>query len=89
MCGIIIFVRKTVILKPLFPWLRMIECENCMEPVWIAKKTSRALVRQYCLPRKPDTHKGNYGRILIIAGAEGYTGAPDWRLKRLSAAEPV
>ena len=47
-----------------------------MEPVWIAKKTSRALVRQYCLPRKPDTHKGNYGRILIIAGAEGYTGAP-------------
>jgi len=29
------------------------------------------------LPRRqPDTHKGNYGRCLIIAGSAGYTGAP-------------
>ena len=26
--------------------------------------------------RKPDSHKGNYGRCLIIAGSLGYTGAP-------------
>ncbi len=26
--------------------------------------------------RRPDTHKGDYGRILIIGGAVGYTGAP-------------
>lgn len=26
--------------------------------------------------RSPDSHKGNYGRILIIAGSRGYTGAP-------------
>lgn len=27
------------------------------------------------LPRKPDTHKGNYGRILVLAGSVGMTGA--------------
>ena len=26
-------------------------------------------------PRLPDTHKGDYGRVLIIAGSEGMTGA--------------
>ncbi|MDH7598050.1 MAG: NAD(P)H-hydrate dehydratase [Sedimentisphaerales bacterium] len=26
-------------------------------------------------PRRPDSHKGNYGRILIIAGSVGMTGA--------------
>ena len=26
--------------------------------------------------RRPDTHKGDYGRALIIAGSVGYTGAP-------------
>ena len=47
-----------------------------MKAAWIAKGTSAALVRQWCPPRKQNTHKGNYGRVLIIAGAEGYTGAP-------------
>jgi NAD(P)H-hydrate epimerase len=28
--------------------------------------------------RRPDTHKGDYGRDLIIAGSAGYTGAPFW-----------
>ncbi len=27
-------------------------------------------------PRQRTSHKGNYGHLLIIAGAEGYTGAP-------------
>ena len=26
--------------------------------------------------RRPDTHKGDYGRVLIVAGSVGYTGAP-------------
>lgn len=52
-----------------------------MRPAWIAKRTSAALVRQWCPPRKQNTHKGNYGRILILAGAEGYTGAPSLAAK--------
>ena len=27
-------------------------------------------------PRKPDGHKGNFGKLLVIGGAVGYTGAP-------------
>ena len=26
--------------------------------------------------RRPDTHKGDYGKLLIVGGAVGYTGAP-------------
>jgi hydroxyethylthiazole kinase-like uncharacterized protein yjeF len=26
--------------------------------------------------REPDTHKGNYGKVLVIGGSVGYTGAP-------------
>ena len=30
-----------------------------------------------CLPRRPRTaHKGNFGKLFILAGSEGYTGAP-------------
>ena len=25
--------------------------------------------------RKPDSHKGDYGRILLLCGSRGYTGA--------------
>ncbi|MGE4277285.1 MAG: NAD(P)H-hydrate dehydratase [Lawsonibacter sp.] len=32
---------------------------------------------RYRLPRRPRTaHKGNFGKIFILAGSEGYTGAP-------------
>lgn len=33
-------------------------------------------VKKWLPPRKPDTHKGNYGKILLLCGAVGYTGAP-------------
>ena len=47
-----------------------------MKPVWTAKQTDFSLVRRVCPPRKQDTHKGDYGRVLLLCGAEGYTGAP-------------
>jgi len=27
-------------------------------------------------PRRPETHKGDYGKILVLGGSVGYTGAP-------------
>lgn len=47
-----------------------------MRPEWTAKRTDASLVREICGVREPDTHKGNYGRVLLVCGAEGYTGAP-------------
>ena len=32
-------------------------------------------VKSSILPRKADTHKGNYGKIFIVAGSKGLTGA--------------
>ncbi len=36
----------------------------------------KELVQSYIPERKPDTHKGNYGKILLLCGSRGYTGAP-------------
>ena len=47
-----------------------------MKPAWICRRTSARLLQSCCPPRRPDTHKGDYGRVLILAGAEGFTGAP-------------
>ena len=33
-------------------------------------------VRKYLPDRKAETHKGDYGRVLLICGSCGYTGAP-------------
>lgn len=52
-----------------------------MKPIWIVQHTSRALADRCCPPRKQDTHKGTYGRVLLITGAEGYTGAPSLAAK--------
>ena len=35
-----------------------------------------ARLRQWLPPRAPESHKGDYGRVLLLCGAEGYTGAP-------------
>lgn len=32
--------------------------------------------REALPPRKPDGHKGDFGKVLIVGGAVGYTGAP-------------
>ena len=47
-----------------------------MKPAWICRRTSARLLQSCCPPRRPDTYKGDYGRVLILAGAEGFTGAP-------------
>ena len=31
--------------------------------------------------RRLDTHKGDYGRILMLCGSRGYTGAPELAAK--------
>lgn len=36
----------------------------------------RAYVKSALPPRKEDGHKGDFGKLLIIGGAVGYTGAP-------------
>ncbi len=36
-----------------------------------------SFVRGLCLPRRPDeSHKGDYGKILVLGGSVGYSGAP-------------
>jgi hydroxyethylthiazole kinase-like uncharacterized protein yjeF len=36
---------------------------------------TRAAMRELISPRTPDSHKGEYGRVLIVAGSLGKTGA--------------
>jgi ADP-dependent NAD(P)H-hydrate dehydratase / NAD(P)H-hydrate epimerase len=36
---------------------------------------TRAAMREAITPRTPDSHKGDYGRVLIVAGSPGKTGA--------------
>jgi len=47
-----------------------------MKPVWICRRTSADLLGLACPRRDREAHKGMFGRVLIIGGAEGYTGAP-------------
>ena len=36
---------------------------------------TRAGMRELITPRTPDSHKGDYGRVLVVAGSRGKTGA--------------
>jgi NAD(P)H-hydrate epimerase len=36
---------------------------------------TRTWARQLITPRAPDTHKGDYGHVLVVAGSRGKTGA--------------
>ena len=36
---------------------------------------TRASMRELITPRSPDSHKGDYGRVLVVAGSRGKTGA--------------
>ncbi len=39
-------------------------------------QVTSSTVRRWMPKRDPYSHKGNYGRLLLLCGAEGYTGAP-------------
>lgn len=52
-----------------------------MLPTWLVQQTSYSLVKRLCPPRDQNTHKGDYGRVLILAGSEGFTGAPSLAAK--------
>ena len=41
-----------------------------------AQTVEREFVRAALPPRRADGHKGTFGRVLIVGGAVGYTGAP-------------
>ncbi len=36
----------------------------------------RAYAKRILPPRKADGHKGNFGKLLVLGGCVGYTGAP-------------
>jgi hydroxyethylthiazole kinase-like uncharacterized protein yjeF len=36
---------------------------------------TRASMRELISPRTPDSHKGDYGRVVVVAGSKGKTGA--------------
>lgn len=40
------------------------------------KDITKNLVRKLLPPRDPDGHKGTFGKIYVLGGAVGYTGAP-------------
>ena len=52
-----------------------------MLPTWLVQQTSYSLIKRLCPPRDQNTHKGDYGRVLILAGSEGFTGAPSLAAK--------
>lgn len=46
-----------------------------MVPAWIARRTSEDLMKEVFPPRKSDSHKGDYGKVVIVAGCRAYSGA--------------
>ena len=52
-----------------------------MLPTWLVQQSSYSLIKRLCPPRDQNTHKGDYGRVLILAGSEGFTGAPSLAAK--------
>ena len=40
------------------------------------RRVAPGLLRRWLPERKRDAHKGDFGRVLLLCGAVGYTGAP-------------
>ncbi|MBE6991859.1 MAG: NAD(P)H-hydrate dehydratase [Ruminococcaceae bacterium] len=47
----------------------------------IAKAADSSLIASLLPPRPQDSHKGDFGKVLIIGGSIGYTGAPSMAAK--------
>ncbi len=45
------------------------------KPVWIAQQTDLSFVRSLLPIRKRDSYKGDFGKVLLLCGSEGLTGA--------------
>ena len=45
------------------------------KPVWTAERTGRALVKSLLPVRSRLAHKGDFGKLLLLCGSVGYTGA--------------
>lgn len=45
------------------------------KPLWVARQTDRRLIDMLLPVRRRDTHKGDYGKVLLLCGSEGLTGA--------------
>lgn len=45
------------------------------KPVWVAQCTGKRLIRELLPVRRRESHKGDYGRVLLLCGSEGLTGA--------------
>ena len=43
---------------------------------------TRASMRELVTPRAADSHKGDYGRVLVVAGSRGKTGAAHLSARR-------
>ena len=48
----------------------------CRTQTFTTQTIDRSFVKQTLPERKPDGHKGDFGRDYILAGSVGYTGAP-------------
>ena len=44
-------------------------------PVWAAQCTGKKLIGELCPIRRRESHKGDYGKVLLLCGSEGLTGA--------------
>ena len=44
-------------------------------PVWTAQCTGKKLIGELCPIRRSESHKGDYGKVLLLCGSEGLTGA--------------
>ena len=44
-------------------------------PVWTAQWTGKKLIGELCPIRRRESHKGDYGKVLLLCGSEGLTGA--------------
>ena len=45
------------------------------KPVWTAERTGRALVKSLLPVRSRLAHKGDFGKVLLLCGSKGLTGA--------------
>jgi NAD(P)H-hydrate epimerase len=90
-CGVAVRADATVTLGAIKLGLMLFPAADCVGDLFVGSLgvpetlfaslnirrfvTTHELVAQALPPRHPNSHKGNYGRVLVISGAPGMTGA--------------